>query len=246
MSEAHLKTGDPLPPFNGRIRLFAMRFCPYAERCILVLNAKKIKYDLVFINLHKKPEWIFRFNPKGAVPILEYEEGKAIFESGIINSYLEEYYPDPPLLASNPLKRAQDRIVCELLSTVQDTYYTVAFNRNTLTTESIEAYHRGLKILQKDLSSRGTTFLVGDKPGLVDYTIWPFLQRFLALPLLGKPELAITEEKYSVLLKYIEALKNDPAVKTYYLSPEIHAMFIESRLKGNPKYNMLVSGQCSL
>lgn len=61
--------GDSLPPFTGKLRLFAMRFCPYAERSILCLNAKKLQYDLVFINLDHKPEWIFQFNPKGKLRI---------------------------------------------------------------------------------------------------------------------------------------------------------------------------------
>ncbi|VVC98719.1 unnamed protein product [Leptidea sinapis] len=173
MSEKHLKTGDSLPPYSGKLRLFAMRFCPYAERSVLVLNAKKLAYDLVFIDLDNKPEWIFSFNPKGSVPVLEYEEGKAIFDSTIINVYLDEKYPE----------------------------------------------------------SRGTTYLAGDQPGLIDYTIWPFLERFLALPLLGKTDFAIDQSKYEVLTV--------PAVKSYCLAPETHSKFTESRVKGNPDYNML-------
>lgn len=57
--------GDALPPYNGKLRLFAMRFCPYAERSVLVLNAKKLEYDLVFVNLDNKPEWVFQYSPKG-------------------------------------------------------------------------------------------------------------------------------------------------------------------------------------
>ncbi|CAK1545007.1 unnamed protein product [Leptosia nina] len=239
MSEKHLKAGDPLPPYSGKLRLFAMRFCPYAERSILVLNAKKVEYDLVHIDLDNKPEWIFSFNPKGTVPIFEYEEGKAIFDSAIINAYLDEKYPEPPLQSSDPLQRAQDKIVAELLSSAHSAYYTAAFNAQALTPESTPTYHRGLEVLQKEIEARGTKFLAGDKPGLVDYTIWPYLERFLALPLLGKPEFAITEEKYAALLTYIEAMKNDPPVKVYCLAPETHAKYIESRVKGTPDTNML-------
>lgn len=64
----------------------------------------------------------------------------------------------------------------------------------------METYHRGLEVLQKELEARGTTFLAGDKPGLVDYTVWPFLERFLSLPHLGKPEFAITDVKYAALV----------------------------------------------
>ncbi|XP_050682913.1 pyrimidodiazepine synthase-like [Leptidea sinapis] len=239
MSEKHLKTGDSLPPYSGKLRLFAMRFCPYAERSVLVLNAKKLAYDLVFIDLDNKPEWIFSFNPKGSVPVLEYEEGKAIFDSTIINVYLDEKYPEVPLQAADPLRRAQDKLLVELFAPAQSAYYTAAFNAQALTPTSAETYHKGLEILQKEIESRGTTYLAGDQPGLIDYTIWPFLERFLALPLLGKTDFAIDQSKYEVLLKYIEAMKTVPAVKSYCLAPETHSKFTESRVKGNPDYNML-------
>ncbi|KPI97297.1 PREDICTED: pyrimidodiazepine synthase-like [Papilio xuthus] len=239
MSEKHLQTGDELPAFGGKLRLFAMRFCPYAERSILVLNAKKIPYDHVFINLDQKPEWIFNFSPKGTVPALEYEQGKGIFDSNIINYYLDEKYPEVPLQPTDPLRKAQDKMLVEQLTGAQSAYYTAAFNSPALTPSMVETYHKGLEVLQKELEVRKTKFLHGDEPGLVDYTIWPFLERFQALPLLGKEEFAIDKTKYDALTKYIEEMKNVPAVKSYCLAPETHAKYIESRAKGNPDYNML-------
>ncbi|CAG9793943.1 unnamed protein product [Diatraea saccharalis] len=239
MSEKHLQTGDVLPPYSGKLRLFAMRFCPYAERSVLVLNAKKLDYDLVFINLDHKPEWIFQFSPKGTVPALEYEQGKAIFDSNIINVYLDEKYPDAPLQATDPLRRAEDKMLVENFSGAQSAYYTAAFNAQALQPNMVENYHKGLEGLQKEMESRGTKFLHGDEAGLVDFTIWPFLERFLALPLLGKTEFAIDSAKYGLLTTYIEAMKTVPAVKAYYLAAETHAKFTESRAKGDPNYNML-------
>nr|QLI62202.1 glutathione S-transferase 6 [Streltzoviella insularis] len=239
MSEKHLQTGDVLPPYNGKIRLYAMRFCPYAERAVLVLNAKKLEYDLIFINLDHKPEWIFNFSPRGTVPALEYEQGKAIFDSNIVTTYLDEKYPENPLQASDPLRRAQDKIIVENFAAAQSAYYTAAFNPQALEPSSVEKFHKGLEAFQAELEGRGTKFLHGDEPGWVDYTIWPFLERFEALPLLGKSEFAIDKTKYELLANYIEAMKNVPAVKAYYLSAETHAKFTESRNKGDANYNML-------
>lgn len=36
-----------------------MRFCPYAQRAILALNAKQVDYEVVNIDLSNKPEWFF-------------------------------------------------------------------------------------------------------------------------------------------------------------------------------------------
>ncbi|CAH2091030.1 unnamed protein product [Euphydryas editha] len=241
MSEKHLQTGDDLPANSGKLRLFAMRFCPYAERSVLVLNAKKLEYDLVFINLDHKPEWIFNFSPKGTVPALEYEAGKGIFDSNIINVYLDEKYPDIPLQSSDPLRRAQDKMLVEQFAGAQSAYYTAAFNAQALQPDMVENYHKGLGILQKEIEFRGTKFLHGDEPGLVDFTIWPFLERFEALPLLGKAEFTIDKSKYKVLTNYMEAMRNVPAIKAYALAPDTHAKFTESRIKGDANYNMLDS-----
>lgn len=59
--------GDALPEFGGKLRLFGMRFCPFVHRTVLVLNAKNLQYDIVFVNLFEKPEWIYNFSPKGNI-----------------------------------------------------------------------------------------------------------------------------------------------------------------------------------
>lgn len=241
MSEKHLQTGDSLPQYGGKLRVFAMRFCPYAERTVLVLNAKGLQYDTVFINLDQKPEWIFNFSPRGTVPALEYEEGKGIFDSTIINVYLDEKYPEVPLQSTDPLRQAQDKMLVENFAGAQSSYYTAAFNSPALQPSMVETFFKALDTLQKEIETRGTKYLHGDSPGLVDYTLWPFLERFEALPLIGKTEFAIDKTKYSTLLAYMDAMKNVPAVKAYYLAAETHAKFIESRAKGDPNYNMLDS-----
>lgn len=87
-----------------------------------------------------------------------------------------------------------------LLLQANASYYTAAFNPNGFLPSHLEAYHKGLELLQKELEFRGTKFLHSDEPGLVDYTIFPQLERFESLPLLGKPEMAIEKTKYERLV----------------------------------------------
>lgn len=42
-----------------------MRFCPYAQRTILALNAKNVDYEVVNVDLVNKPEWFPRKSPLG-------------------------------------------------------------------------------------------------------------------------------------------------------------------------------------
>ncbi|XP_055416086.1 uncharacterized protein LOC129636607 isoform X9 [Bubalus kerabau] len=64
-------SAPPGPVPEGLIRVYSMRFCPYAKRTLLVLRAKGIRHEVININLKNKPEWFFKKNPLGLVPVLE-------------------------------------------------------------------------------------------------------------------------------------------------------------------------------
>lgn len=63
--------GSQEPPrVEGLLRLYSMKFCPFAQRARLVLNAKGIPHDVVNINLMDKPEWYFKIHPEGKKNVL--------------------------------------------------------------------------------------------------------------------------------------------------------------------------------
>jgi hypothetical protein len=65
-----------------------------SDRVKVVLHEKGLAYDRVTLDLAKKeqkrPEFL-RLNPYGKVPVID-DDGKVLFESCIINEYLEEQY----------------------------------------------------------------------------------------------------------------------------------------------------------
>ncbi|MCP6606353.1 glutathione S-transferase N-terminal domain-containing protein, partial [Klebsiella pneumoniae] len=61
-------SAPPGPVPEGQIRVYSMRFCPFAQRTLLVLKAKGIRHEVININLKNKPEWFFKKNPIGLVP----------------------------------------------------------------------------------------------------------------------------------------------------------------------------------
>jgi maleylacetoacetate isomerase len=71
-----------------------------AFRVRIALNLKGVSYESVSMHLrqgaHKTPEFL-RLNPQGLIPALE-DDGVVISQSLAILEYLEEKYPDPPLL----------------------------------------------------------------------------------------------------------------------------------------------------
>jgi maleylacetoacetate isomerase len=82
-----------------------------AFRVRIALNLKGVQYDSVPMHLrkgaHKTPEFLAQ-NPQGLIPALE-DDGTVIAQSLAIIEYLEEKYPDPPLLPKAPADRAHVR-----------------------------------------------------------------------------------------------------------------------------------------
>ena len=78
----------------------------------IALSEKRIPWEPIYVNLraseHKTPEFL-ALNPYGKVPIL-LDEGAVIYESTVVNEYLEDRFPEPPLIPTDPLGRAQVRL----------------------------------------------------------------------------------------------------------------------------------------
>lgn len=94
------------------IKLYDYPQCPFCRKVRVALAEKGIQYERVFVNLRKKEqkkEEFLKLNPYGKVPVL-LDDGTVIYESSVINEYLDEKYPKPPLMPSDVAGRARVRI----------------------------------------------------------------------------------------------------------------------------------------
>ena len=86
-----------------------------SDRTKIALHEKGLVYDRVTLELAKKdqkrPEFL-KLNPYGKVPVIN-DAGKILFESCIINEYLDEKYPDPPLMPKDPYLRGRGRVLVD-------------------------------------------------------------------------------------------------------------------------------------
>ena len=83
------------------IELFSARVCPYAHRTRLVLAEKGLDFELTEIDFENKPRRFLEISRYGKVPALVHA-GNEIYESAIINEYLEEAFPEPALMPADP------------------------------------------------------------------------------------------------------------------------------------------------
>ncbi len=83
-----------------------------AQKVRLVLAEKKIEWNSLYVNLEKGEQRTAEFskiNPKGVVPVLRHK-GKIITESTVICEYLDETFPDLPLMPKDTYMRARKRL----------------------------------------------------------------------------------------------------------------------------------------
>jgi glutathione S-transferase len=82
------------------IKLYDFLPCPFGQKVRIVLAEKSLSHELAVVDItkgeHRRPEFL-RLNPYGRVPVL-VDEDTVVYDSTIINEYLDDEYPDPPVL----------------------------------------------------------------------------------------------------------------------------------------------------
>ena len=160
-------------------------------RVRLALNWKGLDYDFVPVNLvegeQSRPDYLAR-NPQGLVPALE-ADGVILTQSPAILEWLEEVFPDKPLLPSDPVQRARVRafaaaIGCDIhpiqnlrvLKKVKADYGAdqegaAAWARHWITT-GFDALEQ-LAELSAQADREASGFLFGDGPTLAEVYLVP-------------------------------------------------------------------------
>jgi maleylpyruvate isomerase len=88
-----------------------------SHRLRIALNLKNLSYEQVAIDLRKEEHLGAAYsaiNPQQLVPALEVD-GRVMTQTPAIIEWLEERYPDPPLLPSNPQDRATVRALAGIV-----------------------------------------------------------------------------------------------------------------------------------
>ena len=87
----------PLSPFSRKVRIF--------------LEEKDLEYELIVENYWERRREFIAMNPASQVPVLVEGDGRTYVESTSICEFVEETYPERPLIGSTPHQRAQVRQV---------------------------------------------------------------------------------------------------------------------------------------
>jgi glutathione S-transferase len=185
-----------------------------SDRTKIALHEKGLAYDRVTLNLAKKDQKrldFLKLNPYGKVPVLD-DDGKILFESCIINEYLDEKYPDPPLMPKDPYLRGRGRVLIDYgLNYMHEPYW--ALRGEMLKGESerngplIEEKRQALRHLMQYLEAAldGRSYYLGAM-SLTDIALLP---RFLRMESYG----ALPAAALPRLGDWLQKMKERPSVR---------------------------------
>ncbi|ALI02425.1 maleylacetoacetate isomerase [Pseudomonas sp. FW306-02-F02-AA] len=157
-------------------------------RVRIALALKGLEYQALPINLiapqggeHQQPAYL-HINPQGRVPALRTDEGELLIQSPAIIEYLEERYPQVPLLSKDLARRAHERGVAALIGCdIHPLHNVSVLNQlRQLGHDEPQVVHwighwitQGLAAVEHLIGDEGYCF--GNAPGLADVYLIPQL-----------------------------------------------------------------------
>jgi glutathione S-transferase len=169
----------------SEIEIYSAVLCPFAHRSRLTLIEKGVPFNLIEIDLQNKPANFGEISPYGKVPVLKHGN-HLVWESAIINEYLNEAFLDPPLLPKEPIQRAQARIWINFAdSRLFATSHKLLVSQNPQQqTESVKDLTEHLRFIEHEglqkLSAEGP-YWFGAEISLVDLTYYPWFEQLTVL-----------------------------------------------------------------
>ena len=131
------------------LRLCGFRISNYYNKVRIVLLEKGIEFEEDATQKPSQADGYLARSPMGKVPFLELDGGRRLSESQVICEYLEEAYPQKPLLPRDPYERAKVRellmhIELHMELVARRLYGQVFFKRGNLSEEAHQAVQRDL------------------------------------------------------------------------------------------------------
>ncbi len=172
---------------------------PFSHRCRIVLYEKGMDFQVVDVDLFNKPEDIAVINPYNRVPVL-VDRDLILYESNIINEYIDERFPHPQLMPPDPIMRAKAR---QLLHTLEQELFShiEALEKNQKSTADKARTHVRDQLMQLVPLFAKQKYMLGDKFSMLDVAIAPLLWRLehygIELPKTAAPLMKYAERIFT-------------------------------------------------
>ncbi|MBL8485062.1 MAG: glutathione S-transferase N-terminal domain-containing protein [Rhodocyclaceae bacterium] len=147
---------------------------PFSHRCRIVLYEKGMDFQVIDVDLYNKPEDIAVINPYNRVPVL-VDRDLVLYESNIINEYIDERFPHPQLMPPDPIMRARAR---QLLHTFEQELFAHvdALEKGNKAAEKARQQIRD-RLLEFSPIFTKQKFMLGEEFSMLDVAVAPLLWR---------------------------------------------------------------------
>lgn len=180
------------------LTLYDAARCPYCARARIMLAEKQVEFETTEIDLTDRPAWIYEKNSTGRVPVLE-EDAWILPESSVILEYLEERYPEPPLLPRDPAERAAARVRIFRHDELTRPYYRLRREEDGAR-EALEG-----ELAKLDAALEQEPWLTGADFGIADIAYIPWILRMHEL-------FGVEFDAYPALADWVERMLDRPSV----------------------------------
>jgi len=170
-------------PTHDKLKLYSATVCPFAQRVRLALREKNLRCEIVDIDLRNIPAWYRDICPQGQVPFIEHGAAR-VLGSSVINEYLEDVFPEPPLLPRDPAQRAHARYWIDIInSDFVPAFYRLISSSDDARDENTGKLNTPLARLNDEgFAQPGAgLFWRGADVSLVDIALYPFFERLCVL-----------------------------------------------------------------
>ncbi|KAL1181253.1 hypothetical protein V6Z11_A02G036000 [Gossypium hirsutum] len=194
------------------VKLFGAWFSPYAYRVIWALKLKGIPYEYIEEDLRNKSPLLLQYNPiHKKVPVLVHD-GKPICESTVILQYIDEIWPQNPLLPADPYDRAAALFWIKFADDkgylMSKLYQTDGEEQQAAVKEWLEM----LEVMEEHALIGGKKFFGGEEINMVDMA-FSFVAYWLGV-IEDVVRLEIFEpHKFPLVSLWIQNFKSIPVIK---------------------------------
>jgi len=160
------------------MKLYSGTSCPFSHRCRIVLFEKGMDFEIIDVDIHSKPEDLSVMNPYNEVPVL-VERDLTLYESSIINEYIDERFPHPQLMPADPVMRARTRLM--LFNFERELFIHVkTLEDGSSTKKAMEAARVAIRDSLTQIAPvfAKQKYMLGEEFSMLDVAIAPLLWRF--------------------------------------------------------------------
>ena len=137
---------------NISLHLFEHPLSPYVQKVKLALHFKDLPFTSAYPMADDSTAEAFAKSPRGEVPLLTHD-GTHLYDSRVICAYIDESWPHPPLLPSEPAERARIRLIEDAMDT--------HFEANTWGLAEVVIFNRATGELANQLIHHGRQQIIG-------------------------------------------------------------------------------------